>query len=45
MVEIFPELDLSKSIIFLISLSMLAIGIAFMVGFTVKKMLQFLKSF
>lgn len=41
----FTDLDLSTASSFLISLSMATIGVAFFLGFTVKKVLQFLKSF
>ena len=45
----FTDLDLFTSIStsssFLISLAMVTIGIAFIIGFTVKKLFQLLKSF
>lgn len=38
-------LDLSQMSGFIISLCMVTIGTAFFIGFTVKKLLQFMKSF
>lgn len=38
-------LDLSQMSSFLISLSMITIGTAFFIGFSLKKILQFMKSF
>lgn len=39
------EIDLSQMSGFIISLSMVTIGTAFFIGFTVKKLLQFMKAF
>lgn len=41
----FTDLDLSSATSFIISMSMATIGIAFITGFTVKKLLHLLKSF
>jgi len=39
------DISLEQDASFIISLCMITIGTAFLIGFTVKKLLQFMKSF